>query len=539
MPGPYDYIIVGAGSAGCVLAERLSADPRHRVLLIEAGGEDRHPMIRIPIGIGKTLFDPSLCWYFETEADPGNAGQPRIFMRGKVLGGSSSVNGMVYCRGQPEDYDGWEAMGCAGWGWTEMARVFRTIEDHALGDDGVRGVGGPLQVSIHRDQTPLTEAILNAAQELGTRRREDVNRPDQEGIGYCPVTIRDGRRVSAADAFLKPARARPNLDVVTDTEIERLLLEGNRVVGVAGRVGGEPVEYRTAGEVVVSCGTILSPKLLMLSGIGPATELAALGITPVIDLPGVGRNLLEHKTVSQQIRLKRDYSLNSRLSGWRAALSFARYALRHDGPMASTYDLNAFIRTRPDIAQPDAQILFWAMSIDRECQTGVRPESEPGLLAMGYPLRTSSAGRVQLRSADPVALPVIGTNFLATDHDRQVMIGIFRYMRSLFAHPVLADFISHESFPGPAIESDEEILDASRRDLTCQHAVGTCRMGNDALAVLDARARVRGIDGLRVVDLSAMPTQVSGNTNGPAMAFAWRAAELIVQDARLNAPATA
>lgn len=528
MADAFDYIIVGAGSAGCVLANRLSANPAHRVLLIEAGGEDRHPMIPIPIGIGKTLYDPSLCWYYPTEAEPGNAGEPRMFMRGRVIGGSSSVNGMVYCRGQPEDYDGWRDLGCAGWGWSDMAEAFRAIEDHELGDDGVRGAGGPLHISIRKDRTPLTEALIDAAAAMGTPHRIDVNRPEQEGIGYCPVTIRNGRRVSAADAFLKPVRSRSNLIVVTDTQIDRLLFEGKRVVGVTGQCQGRQVEYRTRGELILSCGTLQSPKLLMLSGIGPAEELKALGITPLVDSPWVGRNLLEHKTISQQIRLSRDYSLNRKLGSWRAGLAMLRYLLRHDGPMAATYDVNAFIKTRPDLAQPDAQILFWAMTIDRDHQAGVRPEAEPGLLAMGYPLRTSSAGTVRLSGADPDAPLSISTNFLATSHDREVMIGIFRYLRKLFAHPTLAPFVAFESFPGAGVESDEDILNASRRDLTCQHAVGTCRMGRAGEAVLDERTCVRGVEGLRVIDLSAMPTQVSGNTNGPAMAFAWRAADFIL-----------
>lgn len=523
----YDYVIVGAGSAGCVLANRLSADPAVRVLLIEAGGEDRHPMIPIPIGIGKTLYDPALCWYFPTETDPGNGDQPRVFIRGKVIGGSSSVNGMVYCRGQPEDYDGWVERGCTGWGWDEMARVFRAMEDHVLGDDGVRGAGGPLHVSIHRDQTPLTEAILNAAQALGTPRKEDVNQPEQEGIGYCPVTIRRGRRVSAADAFLKPVRKRPNLTVITGTEIQRILFDGRRAVGVSG-VGLAGAGAWYGREIILSAGAIQSPKLLMLSGIGPAEQLSGLGIAPLVDAPGVGGNLLEHKTISQQIRLSQDYSLNSGLSGWRAALSFLRYALRRDGPMASTYDLNAFIRTQPGLSQPDAQILFWAMSIDRDYAEGVRLEAEPGLVAMGYPLRTSSQGMLRLRDADPATPPLISTNFLSTEHDRAVIIGIFRYMRRIFAHPLVRPFVRGETFPGSAVETDEEILDASRKDLTCQHMVGTCRMGGDADAVLDPELCVRGVAGLRVVDLSAMPTQVSGNTNGPAMALAWRASERLL-----------
>lgn len=527
----YDYIIVGAGSAGCVLANRLSANPAHRVLLLEAGGEDTSPLIPIPIGIGKTIVDPAFCWHYPTEPDAGNANQPRVFMRGRIIGGSSSVNGMVYCRGQPEDYDNWAAAGCDGWAWSDMRKAFRAIEDHELGDDGERGVGGPLHVSIRKAKTPLTEALLAAAKSLGTPVKADINRPEQEGIAYTPVTIRNGKRVSAADAFLKPARGRANLTVITGVEIDRLLFEGERVVGVTGSNNGQEATYRSRGEVILSCGTIQSPKLLMLSGVGPREDLEAFDIPVRVDAQGVGRNLLEHKTVSQQVRLKKDYSINRKLAGWRLALSTLQYALKKDGALASTYDLIGFIKTRPDLDQPDAQLLFWPMSLDKNRRDTIKFEDEPGLQVMGYPLRTSSEGRVRLRSPDPKDLPVITTNFLTTEHDRQVTVAVFRHLRKLFAHPALADLVEAETFPGPAVETDEDIIQAARADETCQHAVGTCRMGVDDGAVLDSRLKVRGVQGLRVVDLSAMPTQVSGNTNGPVMAFAWRASDLILEDA--------
>lgn len=525
----FDYIIVGAGSAGCVLAERLSSVSENRVLLIEAGGEDKSPFISMPLGIGKTLFNPDLCWYYPTEPEPGNAGQPRIFMRGKVLGGSSSVNGMIYCRGQPEDYNDWEAQGCVGWNWHTMRDAFRAIEDHELGDDGNRGVGGPLHISIRADRTPLSEAILNAAEALGTPRRDDINQPQQEGIGYSAVTMRKGRRISSADAFLRPARWRPNLAVVTNTSVEQLLIEGGRVVGVSGRGPHGPVRYRAGQETILSCGAIESPKLLMNSGIGPSEHLQELGINVVVDLPGVGRNLREHKTLGFQYRLKkRDYSINHQVRGWRVPINLLRYKLRSDGPLASTYDLTAFIKTRPGIAQPDAQLLFWNLTINKDNPSEV--ESHPGLLAMGYPLRTSSEGSVRLRSADPADKPIIKTNFLDTEYDQSVMLGIFHYVRRLFDQKKLASFVDLETYPGESVFDDNSILDAARRDVTCQHAVGTCRMGNGKLSVLDSSLRVRGVQGLRVVDLAALPSQVSGNTNGPVMAFAWRASELILRE---------
>ena len=531
----YDTIIVGAGSAGCVLANRLSADPGHRVLLLEAGGEDSSALIGMPMGLGKTLMDPALCWHFMTEADPGNADQPRAFMRGKVIGGSSSVNGMVYCRGQPEDYDGWEALGCQGWGWQAMRHAFRQIEDHVLGDDGERGVGGPLHVGVRPGNSMLDRTILAAVSAQGIAVRDDVNRPQQEGIGPTAVTLRDGRRVSAADAFLHPVRQRPNLTVITGVLVHRVLFEGSRAVGVEGSMDGQLQQWHAGHEVILSAGALQSPKLLMLSGIGPANELARHGIGLRVARDAVGGNLREHKTVSLQLRLRGGHGINTELHGWRMARSALRYLLGRRGALASTYDLNAFIRTRPGLVQPDAQVLFWGLTLDRQA-AGIAVEREPGLLMMGYPLRTCSEGRVSLASAAPEAAPRLQTNFLSDPHDCEVTIALLRWMRQVAADPALAPLVLAETHPGAALTSDAQILDAARRDETCQHAVGTCRMGGDADAVLDSRLRVRGVDGLRVVDLSAMPTQVSGNPNGPVMAFAWHAAGLIEHD-RNTAPA--
>jgi choline dehydrogenase len=531
----YDYIIVGAGSAGCVLANRLSADSNRTVLLIEAGPENSDPFIRMPMGIGKTLINPALMWYYQTEPEAGNAYRSRVWVRGKVLGGSSSVNGMMYMRGQPEDYNHWEALGNAGWGWRDMGRCFREIEDHELGDDGVRGSGGPLHVSIQKHRSPLTEAILRAGVGLGLQHREDINRERQEGIAYTPATIKNGRRVSAADAFLTPVRKRPNLRVITDTLVTRVLFDGQRAIGIAISPSEGPhtsqhkaqQQYRANREIILCAGALQSPKILQLSGIGPGQMLRGLSIPVVVDQPSVGAHMREHKVLTMQLRLRHPYSHNTQLRGLRLASNALKYKLFHSGVLASTYDVTAFVRTNSTLDRPDAQLTFWSLSLDKSAQL-MKLEDKPGMLVMGYPLRTESEGSVMIRSADPTAPPLIRTNFLTEAYDRDVTVGLFRFMRRFFAQPALAEFVDSETFPGVAVQSDEQILDACREDDTCMHAVGTCRMGTSDDAVVDPQLRVHGVSGLRVMDCSVMPTQVSGNTNGPVIAMAWRAAERIL-----------
>jgi choline dehydrogenase-like flavoprotein len=522
-----DYVIVGAGSAGCVLAERLSADPSVKVLLLEAGGEARHPLVSIPMGFGQTLRNPALCWYYATEPDAGNAHIPTPWVRGRGLGGSSSVNGMMYGRGHPQDYDDWEAMGCEGWGWRHIAPIVKRMEDHVLGGGGKRGVGGPLHVSIQSHRSALTEAVLAAAEDLGAPRAEDVNEPEGPAFGYTPVTIRRGRRWSAHDAFLKPALARPNLRVVTHCQAVRVLFEGRRAAGVAAVQAGVRREFR-GRQVVLCAGGLETPKLLQLSGVGPADELRALGVPVVLDSPGVGRHLREHKTVTLQVRLKQDLSHNWRLQGWRLPLEGLRYLLTRGGVLSTTCDLNGFIKTDPALARPDAIVTFWSLSQRKDAAGG--PERWPGFSVLGYPSRPDSEGRLMIRSADPADPPIIWANVLATEHDRRAILGVYRFMEAVFAHPKVAPFVAEHTWPAPSPRTDEEILEAARLDGTCLHTAGACRMGDAPDAVVDSRLRVKGLEGLRIIDMSVLPTQVSSNPNGVVMAMAWRASELIAED---------
>jgi choline dehydrogenase len=538
----YDYIIVGAGSAGCVLANRLSADPGNRVLLVEAGPEDKSPLIHMPKGFGALIHDPKHAWQFEAQPHAGNGFRTEKWARGKMLGGSSSINGMTYVRGQQQDYDGWaNDLGLKGWGWEQVGRAFRAIEDHALGDDGVRGTGGPLHISPHPDHHPFSDAIIAAAECIGIPHNDDQNRPDQYGLGYMCRTIKNGRRQSAAVAFLKPARGRPNLRVITDSMVHRVLFENQRAVGVRCGPAAAPRDevriYRAQREIIICAGTLQSPQILQLSGIGPAQHLQAHDIPVVVDLPGVGANLREHWCTWMNFRMAQPLSYNREFSGLRLVGNLLRYALTHKGIMASSsHDINGFLKTRPELARPDLQIHAAPYSLDMSTvESKTRFEQGHGANVLVYPTRPESSGTVMIRSADVNVTPLISPNYLATDNDRRTTVDGIRLIRRLAAQAPLRPFLSEESFPGTAVTTDEEILDACRRfGQSGYHAVGTCKMGldNDPFAVVDARLRVRGVSGVRVMDCSIMPTTVSGNTNAPAMAMAWRAAELILHDAR-------
>jgi choline dehydrogenase len=524
----YDYIIVGAGSAGCVLANRLSENRAHRVLLLEAGPPDTNPLIRVPRAAGKLMRDPRVMWYFPTEPETGNAQRQYLWVRGKTLGGSSSVNGMIYVRGHPADYNAWEAAGNRGWGWADMLRSFKAIEDHELGADEFRGAGGPLHISIQRSNSPLHAAFLEAGIAMGIPRREDLNRPDLEGIAHTPCTIRNGRRVSAADAFLKPARRRHNLRIITGAFVNRIGFEGRRARTVMTERRGSAIGYYADREIILSAGAIHSPKILQLSGIGPADHLRALDIEVVRDSPGVGANLREHKLVTFQHRLKEPLSDNAKLAGARLCWSVFRYLLTRRGVLATTFDVNAFIRTRSELDRPDAQLTLSSFSLARS-SGGIKFDTYPGSMIFGYPLRPESQGSIRLKSKNPAEMPLIRANYLSAEYDRRVTVNMFRCIRALCAQAPLRPYIAEETMPGPAVRDDDEILDHCARDESGAHAIGSCKMGRDPLAVVDERLCVRGVDGLRVMDCSVMPTQISGNTNGPVMAMAWRAAELILE----------
>lgn len=510
--GSFDYIIVGAGAAGCVLADRLTRNGRHKVLLLEAGPRDTSPYIRVPRGFGRTLADPRYMWYYPVEVHPA-LGTSSRWVRGRTLGGSTAVNGLIYVRGQREDYDDWAAQGAQGWDGEAMANAFAALERD-------------LPVAVQSHQTPLTHAVIDAARSLGLPERHDRYGLDGEGIGRTPCNIFRGRRVSAAHAFLRPAERRPNLTVQTGVLVDHIVLDGRRAIGVRA---GERV-WRAA-EVILCAGTIESPSLLQRSGIGPAETLAQAGVPVRHALPGVGRNLREHKVMMMQHRLRVPLSDNQAFSGWGLARSIAAYALFRKGPLARTYDLNAFARSRPDVDRPDVQIGISAFSRDREAPS-LRFEPFAGMQLGGYPLRPTSQGRIDIVAPDARALPSIRPNYLDTEYDRRVMVDTFRLMRRLASASPLADLIEAETFPGPEVTDDaDDIIAAAHRDISSAHAIGTCRIGavDDDQAVVDPQLRVRGLGGLRVMDCSVMPAQVSGNTAGPVMAMSVRAADVIME----------
>lgn len=519
----FDYIIVGAGSAGCVLAERLSADGKAAVLLLEAGPTDTSPFVHMPKGMAKLFTDPQQVWHIPTEASGDIPAE--IWVRGKMLGGSSSINGMMYFRGHPQDYDDWERLGATGWGWDRIGPAFNAIENRAE-----RGGGQPLRISTNRIRTPLTEAYIAAGTALGLPRVPDLNHADQEGVGYAPWTVGRGRRSSAAQAFLGPARARANLTVETGVIVDKVIFEDRRAVGVKATRAGVPVEYRTHGDVILSAGALTSPVILQRSGVGPAAHLREIGVAVVHDSPRVGLNLLEHRLLMMEYGLAKPVSSNPDYRGARAILNGLRYYLTRRGPLArGSYEVGAFVRTLPDAARPDAEILMASYSFGMNARGEIGIGDGHAMHLFGYPLRSRSAGSIIARSADPADPAIIRANYLGDPYDQAVTVAMFRYMRHWMAQPAIAPLLTRETAPGASVETDAEIIDAFRtRGQAGYHACGTVAMGGPD-APLDPELRVRGVDNLRVVDGSILPTMVSANTNGPIMAMGWRAAEIIAR----------
>ena len=529
----FDYIIVGAGSAGCVLANRLSEDAKVRVLLLEAGGRDWNPWIHIPVGYFKTINNPKTDWCYKTEADPGLGGRRLDWPRGKVLGGSSSINGLIYIRGHPRDFDHWRQLGNQGWAYDDVLPYFKRSEDQERGASEVHGTGGPLSVSNIRVKREICDAVIDAAEQLGIPRRDDFNGGEQEGAGYYQLTTRNGRRCSTAVGFLRPARRRPNLKVETRALAERLLIEDGRAVGLRYTVKGTAREARCRGEVVLSAGAIGSPQILMLSGIGPGAHLQDLGIDPVCDLAGVGENLQDHLQIRTIYKTRRPITMNDQLRNpLGKAMMGIEYALFRRGPLTmGASQLCIFARTHPNLEMPDVQYHVQPWSAD---SPGAGTHRFSAFTMSVCQLRPESRGRIRLKSPVPEAYPAIHPNYLSTPRDRQTAIDAIKLTRRLTETEALAPYIAEEFLPGPAVRSDEEILDAARQiSQTIYHPVGTCRMGPDPKSVVDGRLRVRGLSGLRVVDASIMPTITSGNTNAPTIMIAEKAADMIREDAKV------
>jgi choline dehydrogenase-like flavoprotein len=530
----FDYVIVGAGASGCVLANRLSADGKASVLLLESGLPDRSPLIHTPLGFPKLLGRPSHAWHYPT-SHVGPDGRPEVWVRGRTLGGSSSVNGLVYWRGLPSDYNAWERDGCVGWGWKDLLPCFLALEDYRGAQSPLRGRGGFLKVTDHARPHVLCDAVLDAFAQAGTPRVPDLNVIDSDGVGYNQAIIWRGRRQSAAVAFLRPAMQRRNLRVETSVDVERVEFRGKRASTVVARGAGGPVRFHARREVILCAGALNSPKLLQLSGIGPSAGLRALGIQPVVDAPEVGANMREHRLFTLQVRLKsKTSSTNEQFHGARLVSTAMRYALTRRGPLSlPAMDVGGFVKTRPELERPDAQVFMAPMSLDTSVAGGLEIERLPGARISGYQSRPESRGRLWLTSSDPAKPMGIDPAYLSDERDRVVALDLIRLLRKVMDQPAVAPFVVEESFPGRGVKSDAELLRfADEQGRPGFHAAGTCRMGADQASVVDTRLRVRGVEGLRVADISIMPTLVSCNTNAPAMAMALRASQIILEDAK-------
>jgi choline dehydrogenase len=529
-----DFIVIGAGSAGCAVAARLSEDPATLVLLLEAGGDDNHRWIHIPLGFGKTFADPSVNWCYETEPDAGAAGRRIFWPRGKVLGGSSSINGMVYIRGQAEDFDHWRQLGNTGWSFADVLPYFKRAEHQTRGADAFHATGGPLCVS-DADRHPLCEAFIAAATALGYPRNDDFNGAVQEGVGYHQTTIRSGRRCSTAVGYLRPAMRRPNLTVLTGALSEKILFDGRRATGVLFRRGGALQTAKARREIILCGGAVNSPQLLLLSGVGPQDQLAEFGIPIVQHLPGVGESMQDHYSTPLKLRCRLPVTVNDvMLSPIRKVQAGIEYLVFRRGALATIAGPAAlFARTRPEVASPDIKCSIQPFSAERP-QDGLHPWS--GFTLIAYQLRPESRGRIRLKSADPAAPPAVYPNYLATETDQKTLVDGLKIVRRIVARPEMAHFVEAEFQPGSQVQSDAALLDYARNyGGTVFHPTSTCKMGSDAMAVVDSGLRVHGVEGLRVADASIMPTVVSGNTNAAAIMIGEKCADLVREEVRLAA----
>jgi choline dehydrogenase len=527
----FDYVIVGAGSAGCVLANRLTASGKYSVLLLEAGPKDRNIWIHVPLGYGKLFKEKTVNWMYETEPEPGLDGRKVFQPRGKVLGGSSSINGLLYVRGQHEDYDRWRQLGNAGWGYDDVLPYFKKAEDQQRGGDEFHGTGGPLPVSDSRHPDPLSDAFIAAAVETGLPFNADFNGATQEGVGMFQTTTRNGRRASTAVAYLRPALKSGRLCVETEAHAQRILFEGRRAVGVAYKQNGVLHTARASKEVLVSSGAYNSPQLLQLSGIGPADLLRKHGIDMMLDAPGVGHDLQDHMQVRVMMRAKNAVTLNDVVNNpLRKMMTGLQYAAFRTGPLTiAAGTAAAFFKTDPRLATPDIQVHFLPFSTDK---MGEKLHPYSAFSASICQLRPESRGSLRIKSADPAVQPEIRINYLATETDRTANVEGLKILRKILQAPAISNFVIAEIDPGATVVTDEELLAYCRqRGSTIYHPTSTCRMGNDSMAVVDQQLRVRGIDGLRVIDGSIMPDLVSGNTNAPIIMIAEKASDMILRDA--------
>jgi choline dehydrogenase len=526
----YDYIIVGAGSAGCVLANRLSANPATKVLLLEAGPKDRNFWIHIPLGFGKNINNPGVNWCYQAEPEPFCRDQSYFLPRGRVLGGSSSINGMVYVRGQVEDYNHWAQLGNRGWSYDDVLPYFKRSEDNSRGENEVHGTGGPLSVSDLTETNAISDALIEAGGQIGIPRNDDINGIVQEGIGYHQATIRNGRRCSTAVAFLDPARSRQNLRIETGALVKRVTFEGKRATGVVYDIGGAEHQATAGREIVLCGGAFNSPQLLELSGVGQADRLRDLGIAVNHELNGVGHDLQDHQVVRLRWRINANITFNEQVHGWRAVRSALKYMFNRNGVLSMpTLPIGGFVRTREELATPDIQLQVFPGTY--ESLEARQLMKEPGLTIGAVLLRPESRGWVHAKSSDPREAPGIFHNLLETETDRRALIEGMKITRRLVEAPAMDALRGLELTPGKHVETDEEFLDAAR-DLAQSnwHPTSTCRMGSDPLAVVDARLRVHGIEGLRVADASIMPTVVSGNTNAACIMIGEKASDLILED---------